>query len=57
MRIVGSVKDWQDWTGLLFQSSGNYIIPGALSPIKIDVEKGFGEYIEPNVWMIHDYAN
>jgi hypothetical protein len=54
MRISGSLQSWQTWTGMSFQSSGEYIIPGALAPIKIDVENDSGEYIEANVWMLHD---
>lgn len=53
MTIQGKVNEWQDWTGLSFQSSGLYIIEKALSPLYIDFEEDFGEYIEPNVWMIH----
>lgn len=53
MTIQGTVSEWQDWTGLSFQSSGLYIIEKALSPVFIDLEGDLGEYIEPNVWMIH----
>jgi len=53
MVIKGSVSEWESWTGLSFQSSGEYIIPGALKPVKIDIEKDFGVYVEPNVWFIH----
>lgn len=53
MTIQGKVNEWQDWTGLCFQSSGLYIIENALSPVYIDFEDDFGEYIEPNVWVIH----
>ncbi|MCD4696922.1 MAG: hypothetical protein K8S16_11860, partial [Bacteroidales bacterium] len=53
MNISGSVPDWEKWTGLKFQGSGNYIIDKALTPVNIDIEKDIGEYIEPNVWIIH----
>ena len=55
MHISGTVKTWQEWTGLSFQSSGDYIVPGALSPVTIDIENDRGVYIEANVWMLHDY--
>ncbi|NQT64281.1 MAG: GNAT family N-acetyltransferase [Candidatus Marinimicrobia bacterium] len=55
MHISGTIKSWQEWTGLSFQSSGDYIVPGALSPVKIDFENDRGVYIEANVWMLHDY--
>lgn len=54
MHISGSIQSWQDWTGLTFQTSGDYIIPGALSPVKMNIENDRGEYIEANVWMVHE---
>lgn len=53
MKIIGTVVDWEEWTGLRFPKSGKYIVPGALVPIIIDRESDRGEYIEPNVWMHH----
>ena len=53
MTIQGKVKEWHDWTGLSFQCSGLYTIEKALSPVCIDLEEDFGEYVEPNVWIIH----
>ncbi|NQV16190.1 hypothetical protein HQ531_12085 [bacterium] len=53
MKISGTVQEWQDWTGLSFRSSAEYIIPGALNPVKIDIENDLGVYVEPNVWMLH----
>ncbi len=55
MRIPGTIKSWEEWTGMSFQSSGDYIVPGALSPVTIDVDNDSGVYIEANVWMLHDY--
>jgi hypothetical protein len=51
--VRGSVSDWQEWTGMYFGDSGDYIVDGALSPIMIDLQNDVGEYIEPNVWMLH----
>ncbi len=53
MDISGTIESWENWTGLHFQSSGDYIVPGALSPVKIDVDNDLGVYIEANVWMLH----
>lgn len=57
MKIVGSISDWKNWTGMNFPNSGKYIIPGALQPVDFDVERDLGIYIEPNVWMIHRLKN
>ena len=32
MVIPGTVAQWEEWTGLKFPESGDYIIPGALNP-------------------------
>jgi GNAT superfamily N-acetyltransferase len=53
MVISGNVTTWEKWTGLKFPQSGQYIIPGALNAINMNVEKDEGVYIEPNVWMQH----
>jgi hypothetical protein len=53
MVITGSVAEWEAWTGMRFPDSGNYVVPGALTPVVIDRARDCGEYIEPNVWMEH----
>jgi hypothetical protein len=53
MTIRSTRVEWENWTGLRFHQSGQYIIPGALNPIEIDIENEEGIYIEPNVWMAH----
>ncbi len=53
MRISGTLADWEKWAGMRFPESGEYLVPGALNPIKVDVERDQAVYIEPNVWMLH----
>ena len=53
MTIRGTRLEWEKWTGLKFQQSGPYYIPGALNLMVMDVENDEGIYIEPNVWMVH----
>jgi GNAT superfamily N-acetyltransferase len=53
MLIESTIADWEEWTKLRFPESGQYIVPGALNPIEIDVAADRGRYIEPNVWMQH----
>jgi len=53
MTISGSVKEWEEWAQLKFYESGEYVIPGALKPIEIDLSNNTGKYIEPNVWVAH----
>ncbi|SRR5258706_3041977 len=54
MTIRGKRAEWEEWTKLKFPQSGEYIIPGALNPMKMNIENDEGIYIEPNVWMVHE---
>ena len=54
MQISGPVADWEEWTGLVLPGPGQYVFPGGLAPLT--VADGFGEYWEPNVWMIHQVS-
>jgi hypothetical protein len=51
--ITGAVEEWEEWTGLAFPESGDYVIPHGLATVRIDREGGSGVYWEPNVWMRH----
>lgn len=53
MRIPGTIAEWEAWTGMRFFESGDHIIPGALTPVKINIEQDLGLYLEPNVWVVH----
>jgi hypothetical protein len=51
LTVNGTVKEWEEWTGMIFPESGTYVIKGALQPIHIDLEQNIGIYHDPNVWM------
>ena len=51
MCVTGSREEWEEWTGLRFPEDGDYVVPGALVPVRF--EGGRGTYVEPNVWMRH----
>jgi GNAT superfamily N-acetyltransferase len=53
MRISGTIAEWEEWTEMTFPESGAYVVPGALVPVEIDLERDEGLYREPNVWMVH----
>lgn len=36
-----------------FPESDAYVVPGALRPVVMDLERDPGIYEEPNVWMGH----
>jgi hypothetical protein len=54
MTIHGTCAEWESWTGMKFPQSGQYVVPGALNPIEMNLEMDEGSYIEPNVWMAHE---
>lgn len=56
LRITGSVAEWEDWTGLAFPESGEYVFPGGLATVAIERERDVGGYWEPNVWMRHGFS-
>jgi len=53
MVIAGTLAEWQRWTGLQFEDSGDIVVPGALCPLHVSVEHDHAVYVEPNVWAHH----
>ncbi|MBP6874713.1 MAG: hypothetical protein KBD56_01430 [Candidatus Eisenbacteria bacterium] len=53
LTVVGTVKEWEEWTEMVFPETGRYVIPGALQPVEIDCEQDRGCYADPNYWMVH----
>jgi GNAT superfamily N-acetyltransferase len=53
LTVVGTVAEWEAWTGIVFPESGRYVVPGALQPVVIDRERDLGRYDDPNIWMRH----
>ncbi|GAB1688798.1 hypothetical protein [Krasilnikovia sp. M28-CT-15] len=51
--MTGSIGEWQQWTGMVFPESGDYVIPDGLSLLHVDHEHDRGTYVEPNVWFQH----
>jgi len=51
MTIKGKLNFWEEIFDRKITASGEYILDRALSPITIDVENYYGEYIEPNIWI------
>jgi hypothetical protein len=53
MTISGSLAEWRSWTGLPFDVTGDVLVPGALAPVRCDVERDSAVSVEPNVWVRH----
>jgi hypothetical protein len=53
LRITGTVGEWEQWTGMAFPASGDYVFPEGLATVHIDRAADIGSYWEPNVWMVH----
>jgi hypothetical protein len=54
MVIPGSLAEWRDRTGLPFDLDGETLVPGALTPVHVDLVHDHAVYVEPNVWVRHD---
>jgi GNAT superfamily N-acetyltransferase len=52
--ITLTLAEWHQATGILFDQSGPTVVPGALIPVHISIEHGYGVYVEPAVWMSHE---
>ncbi len=53
MYIKGEINEWEKWTGIHFFENGDYIIPGAFSPVHMDLDRNTGEYSEANLWVAY----
>jgi len=54
MTFRGSIKDWQEWAGTYIPETGEYIVEGALRPVKMNVEKNSGLYYDENIWIYYE---
>ncbi|MFF3645826.1 N-acetyltransferase [Streptomyces sp. NPDC002564] len=53
MTVSGSTAQWREWTGLPFDEEGPVEVAGALVPVHCEPARGYGVYVEPNVWVRH----
>ncbi|MFE6924864.1 GNAT family N-acetyltransferase [Nocardia sp. NPDC057663] len=51
--MTGTVSEWESWTRMPLPESGDYVIRGGLSVLRIDRSADQGVYHEPNIWMRH----
>jgi len=51
--ITGTVTEWEQWAGMAFPETGQYVVPDALDLVAIDREQDSGTYAETNLWMRH----
>jgi len=53
MVIEGSITDWEKWSGMKFEKTGNYILEGALHEILMDLAASKSIYYEANIWLYY----
>lgn len=53
MVVEEPIAFWEAWSGRRFENSGQYAIDGALAPVTIELGRGVGRYVEPNVWFAY----
>lgn len=52
--ISEPLEKWTQWTGVSFDKSGVYAIPGGDEPLIVDVEENQGDYSAAGVWVVHE---
>jgi GNAT superfamily N-acetyltransferase len=45
------VAAWERWYGRSFPTSGPYLVPGAIKPAILELERDEGRYREPHLWV------
>ncbi|MGE0054479.1 MAG: transferase [Hyphomicrobium sp.] len=53
MVVEQPLEFWSPWTQCEPDSDGPMPFQGGLVPLEVDLNKGVGRYIEPNVWVRH----
>ena len=53
MNVVGTLADWREWTGQVFDRSETQVVDGGLVPVDVNVSRNLAIYVEPNVWVQH----
>jgi GNAT superfamily N-acetyltransferase len=53
MRIEGTVAEWEEWTGMVFPVTGDYVVPDALNLLHVDRATDHAIYCEENLWLRH----
>lgn len=53
MVIEGTIAEWEEWTGMVFPDTREYVVPEALNLVSIDRESDRGVYVEQNLWVQH----
>lgn len=56
MVVEEPIGFWEMWTGRPFEQSGDYAVDGGLVPVTVDLDRGVGRYVEPNVWFAYRAA-
>jgi GNAT superfamily N-acetyltransferase len=51
--MIGSVKEWEEWSGMALPATGDYVVPLGMNVLAIDVGADRGTYVEPNIWVRH----
>jgi amino acid adenylation domain-containing protein len=52
-RVVGTLAQWEAWTGVRFDREGLHDVANALQPVCVDLEAQVAEYRDPSAWMEH----
>lgn len=51
--FTGSIAQWEGWSGSELPGDGDFVVPGALSPLHVDRGADLGRCVEPAIWVQH----
>lgn len=51
--LRASVASWEEWAQLALPTTGQYVIPGGPSPLRVDRDRDLGTLTEANIWIMH----
>lgn len=52
-RVEGTLAQWREWTGAVFESDGPCVLPQLLQPVEVDLQAGRARYYDPSIWAVH----
>ena len=51
--FTGTVRQWEEWSGIEIPGDGAYVVPDALAPLVVDQAADSGTCVEPTIWVRH----
>ena len=50
---TAAVARWEEWAAMPLPSTGQYLVPDGLAPLRVDRKRDMGTMVESNIWVQH----